>query len=126
MGTRTTPATSTAPAAARPGGPAGSPRSLRWVTITLAFACGASVANLYYAQPLLSLISHAFNVGQGTATTVVTVTQVGYALGLALLLPLGDLLENRRLASRTLLLTAVALAGAAFAPNPWIFLARAG
>jgi predicted MFS family arabinose efflux permease len=121
--TPATPATSTAVAAGRPSSQAGSPRSLRWVTITLAFACGASVANLYYAQPLLSLISRAFGVGQGTATTVVTVTQVGYALGLALLLPLGDLLENRRLASRTLLLTAVALAVAAFAPNLWIFLA---
>ncbi|WP_222723957.1 MFS transporter [Streptomyces sp. uw30] len=98
-------------------------RSLRWITITLAFACGASVANLYYAQPLLSLIGRAFDVGQGTATMVVTATQVGYALGLALLLPLGDLLENRRLASRTLVLTAAALAVAAFAPTFWVFLA---
>jgi len=76
-------------------------RSLRLITILLAFACGASVANLYYAQPLLNLISHSFGVGRGTATIVVTATQLGYALGLALLLPLGDLLENRRLASRT-------------------------
>ena len=98
-------------------------RSLRRITILLAFACGASVANLYYAQPLLSLIGHSFGVGQGTATIVVTATQIGYALGLALVLPLGDLLENRRLASRTLPLTAVALAVAAFAPNLWVFLA---
>jgi predicted MFS family arabinose efflux permease len=97
-------------------------RSLRVITIVLAFACGASVANLYYAQPLLSLIGHSFGVGRGTATIVVTATQLGYALGLALLLPLGDLLENRRLASRTLLLTAVALAVAAFAPDLWVFL----
>jgi predicted MFS family arabinose efflux permease len=97
-------------------------RSLRLITILLAFACGASVANLYYAQPLLSLIGHSFGVDQGTATIVVTATQIGYALGLALLLPLGDLLENRRLASRTLLLTAVALAAAAFAPDLWVFL----
>jgi predicted MFS family arabinose efflux permease len=102
--------------------PAGSSRSLRWITVTLAFACGASVANLYYAQPLLSLIGRTFGVGQSEATIVVTVTQVGYALGLALLLPLGDLLENRRLASRTLLLTAAALAVAAAAPGFWIFL----
>jgi predicted MFS family arabinose efflux permease len=97
-------------------------RSLRVLTILLAVACGASVANLYYAQPLLSLIGHSFGVGRGTATIVVTATQIGYALGLALLLPLGDLLENRRLASRTLLLTAVALAVAAFAPDLWVFL----
>jgi predicted MFS family arabinose efflux permease len=97
-------------------------RSLRVITIVLAVACGASVANLYYAQPLLSLIGQSFGVGRGTATIVVTATQLGYAIGLALLLPLGDLLENRRLASRTLLLTAVALAVGAFAPDLWVFL----
>jgi predicted MFS family arabinose efflux permease len=98
-------------------------RALRWVILTLAFACGASAANLYYAQPLLGLLSHSFHVSKGTATVVVTATQVGYALGLALLIPLGDLLENRRLASRTLLVTAAALAVAAFAPDFWVFLA---
>ncbi|MEE4545150.1 MFS transporter [Streptomyces sp. V4-01] len=98
-------------------------RALRWVILTLAVACGASVANLYYAQPLLDLLGRTFGVGQGEATVVVTATQIGYALGLALLIPLGDLLENRRLASRTLLVTAAALAVAAFAPDFWVFLA---
>ncbi|MFC9842930.1 MFS transporter [Streptomyces sp. NPDC060223] len=121
MRPHTTPGTAT-PDTEPSGGPVRA-RSLRWITITLAFACGASVANLYYAQPLLSLIGRAFDVGQGTATMIVTATQVGYALGLALLLPLGDLLENRRLASRTLVLTAAALAVAAFAPTFWVFLA---
>jgi len=100
-------------------------RSLRLVILLLAFACGASVANLYYAQPLLELIRHSFGVSSGTASLVVTVTQVGYAAGLALLLPLGDLLENRKLASRTLLLTAVALAATAAAPSFGIFLVAA-
>jgi predicted MFS family arabinose efflux permease len=97
-------------------------RRLRVITIVLAFACGASVANLYYAQPLLSLIGHSFGIGRGTATIIVTATQIGYAFGLALLLPLGDLLENQRLASRTLLMTAVALAVGVFAPDLWAFL----
>jgi predicted MFS family arabinose efflux permease len=102
-----------------------SPRGLRLVMLLLAFACGASVANLYYAQPLLGLIEHSFAVSGGTAALVVTVTQIGYAAGLAFLLPLGDLLENRRLASRTLVITALALAAAAAAPNFGIFLAAA-
>ena len=97
-------------------------RSLRIVMLVLAFACGASVANLYYAQPLLGLIRHSFGISSGTAALVVTLTQVGYALGLALLLPLGDLLENRKLASRTLVVTAVALAVAAAAPGFGVFL----
>ena len=98
------------------------PRSLRLITLVLAVACGASVANLYYAQPLLDLISRSFGVDRDAATLVVTGTQIGYAVGLALLLPLGDLLENRKLTSRTLVVTAAALVLAAFAPNLWVFL----
>jgi predicted MFS family arabinose efflux permease len=97
-------------------------RALRLVMLVLAFAAGASVANLYYAQPLLSLIRHDFGTSSGTAALVVTLTQVGYALGLALLLPLGDLFENRRLASRTLIVTALALAATAAAPDFGVFL----
>jgi predicted MFS family arabinose efflux permease len=100
-------------------------RRLRIITIVLAVACGLTVANLYYAQPLLGPIADTFGVSEGTSALVVTVTQLGYALGLALLLPLGDLLENRALASRMLLLTALALAGLAFAPSFGTFVALA-
>jgi predicted MFS family arabinose efflux permease len=100
-------------------------RRLRIITIILAVACGLTVANLYYAQPLLGPIADTFGVSEGTSALVVTVTQLGYALGLALLLPLGDLLENRKLASRMLLLTALALAGLAFAPSFGTFVALA-
>jgi predicted MFS family arabinose efflux permease len=79
-------------------------------------ACGATVANLYYAQPLLGLVSQSFGVSEGTATLVVTLTQVGYALGLVFVLPLGDLVENRRLVTRVLVGTALALAATAVAP----------
>ena len=106
----------------RASGEAVTGRGLRLVMLVLAFACGASVANLYYAQPLLGLIRQTFGVSSGTSALVVTVTQVGYALGLALLLPLGDLLENRKLSSRTLVVTAVALAVAAVAPGFGVFL----
>jgi predicted MFS family arabinose efflux permease len=125
MSSPTPPGTTTeAPAAGRaPAEHAGVPRHLRWTILLLAFACGASVANLYYAQPLLGALGRAFSVSQGTATVIVTVTQVGYALGLAFFLPLGDLLENRRLAWRTLLVTAAGLAVAAAAPDFWVFLA---
>ena len=81
----------------------------RALTFVLATACGLTVANLYYSQPLLDLIADAFGVSQGAATVVVTLTQIGYALGLLFLLPLGDLVENRRLSTRL-------LAGAAGAP----------
>jgi predicted MFS family arabinose efflux permease len=99
------------------------PAGLHVVILTMAIACGLTVANLYYAQPLLVLMAKTFGVSQGTAAIVVTVTQLGYAAGLALLVPLGDMLENRKLACRTLLVTAVALAVAAFSPDFTLFLA---
>jgi predicted MFS family arabinose efflux permease len=99
--------------------------NLRLVMMVLAFACGATVANLYYPQPLLDEIASAFSVSESSAALVVTLTQLGYAAGLALLMPLGDLLENRSLAGRTLLFTAAALVAAASAPVFGVFLAAA-
>jgi len=97
-------------------------RQLRLITVVLAVACGATVANLYYPQPLLGEIAHAFSVSQGSAALVVTLTQLGYAAGLALLMPLGDLLENRTLAWRTLAFTAAALVIAGCSPVFGLFL----
>ncbi|HEX4702959.1 MAG TPA: MFS transporter [Pseudonocardiaceae bacterium] len=97
-------------------------RGLRLVTVTLAAACGLAVANIYYAQPLLGLIAGSFRISNGIAAAVVTANQFGYALGLLLLLPLGDLVDNRKLAPRTLIGTALALAVAAASPDAALFL----
>ena len=91
----------------------------------MAVTCGLTVANLYYSQPLLGVIGQSFHVSQDTASVVVTATQIGYALAMAFVLPLGDLLENRALASRTLFGTAVALVLAAVLTNFAAFLAVA-
>src|SRR5664279_4394834 len=69
----------------------------RGLVLLFAVACGLSVANLYYAQPILDTIARSFGASPSTAGLVVTLSQVGYALGLALLVPLGDLLTRRRL-----------------------------
>lgn len=87
------------------------------LVLLMAVACGAAVANIYYAQPLLSTIAHDFSVSDGTAGLLVTASQVGYAAGLVLLVPLGDLIERRRLITGILLVTALALAATAAAPN---------
>jgi predicted MFS family arabinose efflux permease len=94
----------------------GRPLSSRLVLL-MAVACGAAVANIYYAQPLLSTIAHDFSVSDGTAGLLVTASQVGYAAGLVLLVPLGDLLERRRLITGILLITALALLATALAPS---------
>lgn len=98
-----------------------SSRALSRVVLVLAVACGAAVANLYYAQPLLEPIARSFRVTPGRASVVLVVTQVGYAAGMVLLAPLGDLLENRRLVSRVLLVAALALAVAASSPALPVF-----
>lgn len=89
----------------------------RALVALMALAAGAAVANIYYAQPLLNTIAHDFSVSDGTAGLIVTASQVGYAAGLVLLVPLGDLLERRRLITRIMLLTVLALAATAASPG---------
>src|SRR4051794_5449837 len=107
-------------AAVRPpsvkGVTAAAPTIDRRLVALLAVACGATVANLYYAQPLLTTIAGAFGVSVGTAGLLVTASQVGYAAGMVLIVPLGDLLDRRRLVARLLALCAAALVLAAVAP----------
>jgi predicted MFS family arabinose efflux permease len=83
----------------------------------MAIAAGASVANLYYAQPLLHTLARSFSVSNGTAGSIITMTQLGYALGLVLLVPLGDLLERRRLITRISLCAAGVQVLAAISPR---------
>ncbi|MGE4482405.1 MFS transporter [Acidocella sp.] len=68
----------------------------------LAASCGIAVANIYYAQPLLGLIGPQLNMGPRAESLIVSLTQLGYAAGLLFLVPLGDLVENRRLVVLTL------------------------
>lgn len=95
------------------------------MVLLLAAAAGLIVANLYYAQTLVGPIAAATGLSAGAAGLIVTLTQVGYTLGLLFIVPLGDLLENRRLVVTALAATAVALAVAAFATSAPVFLAAA-
>jgi predicted MFS family arabinose efflux permease len=89
--------------------------------LLLAFTCGAAAANLYYAQPLLHTIAATFSVSNGTAGLVVTASQIGYACGLALLVPLGDLLERRGLIVAMLIVCGLGQGLAAIAPAFGVF-----
>lgn len=86
----------------------------------IAVSCGLIVANNYYAQPLLpDLASHLHASSAGAGLTI-TVNQLGYAVGLALLVPLGDLLPRRRLIVVMLAADVLALVLAAAAPSVWV------
>lgn len=100
-------------------------RLSRGLVLLFAVACGSSVANLYYTQPVLDTIAKAFGASAGTAGLVVTFSQIGYAAGLALLVPLGDLLSRRRLVPFVLVITAGALVASAVAPDIGVLIAVA-
>ncbi len=101
------------------------PPPSRGLVTLLAFACAAVVGSIYYAQPLVGLIAPQVGLGDGAASLVVTLTQLGYAAGLLLLVPLGDRLENRALVVGTILCGAVALLATAAASTGSTFLAAA-
>ncbi|GMK44695.1 MFS transporter [Paenibacillus glycanilyticus] len=82
-----------------------------------AVACGLAVANVYYAQPLLDAISSEFDMGRSSVGIVITVTQGFYALGLLLLVPLGDLINRRWLIPGQMFLSVIALVTIALAPG---------
>jgi len=95
------------------------------LVVLFAVACGLAVANLYYAQPILENIARTFGAGTATAGLVVTLSQIGYAIGLAFLVPLGDMLVRRRLIPIVVVVTAVAMAVSAFSPTIGVLVAVA-
>ncbi len=102
--------------AALPGAPGAgelSPRLVRLMAVT----CAVTVANLYYAQPLLQSIAGALHASQGSASLLVTAGQLGYAAGLLLIVPAGDIMRRRPLLTWLLAVCALTLAGCAAAPS---------
>lgn len=83
----------------------------------MATATGLSCAGNYFAQPLLDLITRDLHISSTLAGLIVTASQLGYALGLLLIVPLGDVLDRRRLAVTLMAATALFLALTAAAPN---------
>jgi predicted MFS family arabinose efflux permease len=95
------------------------------LVLLLAIACGLTVANLYYAQPLLAELRESFQVSEVAAGGLITATQLGYAAGMLLLVPLGDRAEARRLVPVLLGVTTVGLLVAGTAPSFPVLLAGA-
>lgn len=87
------------------------------LVLLMAFACGITVANLYYVQPLLAEIARTFHVSQGDIGVVAMLTQIGYASGMFFILPLGDIKERRRLIVLMLCLSSAALLLMSFSFN---------
>lgn len=94
----------------------------RRLTLLLALACGAIVANLYYTQTLIAAISADLHLNLKLSGFIVTLTQFGYGAGLLFITPLSDLVENRRLIMILLALTFLSLLGIILSNTPIVFL----
>ena len=90
-----------------------SPALVRLMAVT----CAVTVANLYYAQPLLHAIGRSLHVSPASASLLVTAAQLGYAAGLLLVVPIGDIARRRPLLTGLLAVDTLALAASAVAPN---------
>jgi predicted MFS family arabinose efflux permease len=96
-------------------------RNIVWL---MAITSGAAAANMYYNQPLLAVIAQSLDASVQDTGLIPTLSQIGYALGNLLIVPLGDLLERRRLIVTMLTATALALGMAALSPNiTWLIVA---
>ncbi|MEC3435137.1 MFS transporter, partial [Bacillus cereus] len=89
----------------------------RYMTLLFAIACGMAVANIYFAHPLLDSLSNEFKISHSTIGIVITITQVCYAIGLLLLVPLGDLLNQKRLIIVQMVLSVIVLIVIGTAPS---------
>ncbi|WP_246327166.1 MFS transporter [Burkholderia guangdongensis] len=92
-------------------------RLTRGMAALFALACGVIVANVYYAQPLLATIAAAFGRPVADLGYLVTLTQLGYAGGFVLIVPLGDVVDRRALVLRLVAANVVALLTIVFSPN---------
>ena len=96
-----------------------------WLTLLFATACGLIVANIYYAQPLIGPITASLGLSPQAAGLIVTMGQIGYGVGLLLVVPLADLFENKRLILYCLGLCVVALICAGLSTQAVPFLVAA-
>lgn len=90
--------------------------------LIMAIACGLTVANLYYIQPLLADIAKTFHVTELSIGFAAMLTQIGYAVGMILILPLGDIKEKRSLIVIVLLCSIVSLISMSFSSNIYILI----
>lgn len=93
--------------------------------LILAVSCGLIVANLYYAQPLVGIIAPSIALSPASSGLIVTLTQIGYGLGLLLVVPLGDLIENKKLVTFLVSCSILSLLLAAMATGETVFLGSA-
>ena len=92
----------------------------RHILMMMAVMAGFSVANLYYNQALLELISQGVGITQSEANLITVITQVGYALGLLFIVPMADMVSVRRITTLAMSVAAASALSIAYANNVWL------
>ena len=95
----------------------GIPRS---ILLMMAIIAGFTVANCYYNQPLLEMIKGDLGINEQSANLITVITQIGYALGLFFLIPMGDLYSRRRVIIANMSLAALMAIAIALAGNIYV------
>lgn len=92
-------------------------KTLLWL---MTIGAGLVVANNYYNQPLLGKIAKEFNISESTANNIAMLTQIGYALGLLLLIPLGDMFKRKKIIVADFVLIVLSLLTFALSTNIYV------
>ena len=92
----------------------------RHILMMMAVLAGFTVANLYYNQALLELISQGVGITQSEANLITVITQVGYALGLLFIVPMADMVSVRRITTLAMSVAAASALSIAYANNVWL------
>ena len=92
----------------------------RGILMMMAILAGFTVANLYYNQPLLEMICRETGISQVQANLITVITQIGYALGLLLIVPLADMVPVRRSTVLTMSVATLSAVALGVANNAWL------
>jgi predicted MFS family arabinose efflux permease len=89
----------------------------KFLAILFAICSGLAIGNLYWAQPLLVQIMDGFGLPAANGGLLVTATQIGYAMGILFILPLGDFVRRKRMIAIVMVLTVLAMVSCAISPS---------
>ena len=89
----------------------------KFLAILFAICSGLAIGNLYWAQPLLVQIMDGFGLPAANGGLLVTATQIGYAMGILFILPLGDFVRRKRMIAIVMVLSVLALVSCAISPS---------
>lgn len=86
----------------------------------MAITCTLVVGNVYYNQPLLGVLARHFNVSDAEIGLVPTLTLIGYVFGIVFLVPLGDMVERRKLLQASMIVSGVLCIGISYSPTLFV------